>query len=333
MKSIFKKILISFAIILILLVGFIIYMFTGKAPINEDVDFGVTFSQYFAEYMTDDWQEMYLAILDELGVKKIRLVAYWPMVEPEYDKYFFNDLDWQIEEAEKRNVEVILVVGQKVPRWPECHIPDWAKELNDQEYQEELLSIIDKIINRYKDNKAIKIWQVENEPFLINFGECHKLDKEFLQKEIDLVRELDNRPVLLTASGELSSWIQPARLADIFGTTLYRIVWSNVFEKHIEYPIPSVFYYKRAQIVKLLTGVEETMIIELQAEPWNHRMIWETTPEEQYITMDLDRFKSIVEYSKQTGFNDAYLWGAEWWYWLREKHNIDIFWLEAQKLF
>ena len=106
MKSIFKKILISFAIILILLVGFIIYMFTGKAPINEDVDFGVTFSQYFAEYMTDDWQEMYLAILDELGVKKIRLVAYWPMVEPEYDKYFLMILIGRLKKQKKEMLKL-----------------------------------------------------------------------------------------------------------------------------------------------------------------------------------------------------------------------------------
>ena len=39
---------------------------------------------------------------------------------------------------------------------------------------------ITETINRYKDNQAIKAWQVENEPFLKGFGECPKLDKEFL---------------------------------------------------------------------------------------------------------------------------------------------------------
>jgi len=308
-------------------------MFTGKAPVNENVSFGVTFSQYFAEYMTDDWKKMYLSILDELGVKKIHLVAYWQKVEPEMDRYSFDDLDWQINEAEKRDVEIILTMGQKVPRWPECHIPDWARDLSKEDYDNQLLVLIEKIVERYKDKEGIEMWQVENEPFLMKFGECPKLDKEFLQKEIDLVKELDDRPVLLTASGELSSWIQPARRADVFGTTLYRIVWSDTLERHVEYPIPAVFYHKRAQLVKLLTGIERTMIIELQAEPWNHLMIWETTPEEQSKTMDMDRFRDIIEYTKRTGFDEAYLWGVEWWYWLREKYDIDEFWIEAQKLF
>ena len=32
----------------------------------------------------------------------------------------------QIEQAAIRNVKVILAVGQKLPRWPECYIPGWA---------------------------------------------------------------------------------------------------------------------------------------------------------------------------------------------------------------
>jgi len=333
-KFILKIIIVFIILSVIFLAGFLIYLFTGKAPVVEEINFGVTFSQYFAEQMDFDWKEMYLAILDELGVKKLRLVAYWQKVEPEQGKYSFEDLDWQIEEAGKRDVEVILVIGRKVPRWPECHIPEWAYQLNESKQQEELLSLISEIVRHYQGNETIKVWQVENEPFLIGFGECPEFNKEFLEKEINLVRELDTdkRPILLTASGELSSWTQPASRADIFGTTLYRIVWSDVFERHVEYPIPAVFYYKRAQLTKLLTGVDKAIIVELQAEPWNHLMIWETTPEEQDKTMNLEKFKEIIEYTKQTGFEEAYLWGAEWWYWLKEKHNIDTLWLEAQGL-
>jgi len=50
-------------------------------------------------------------------------------------------------------------------------------------------------------------------------------------------------------------------------------------------------------------------------------MIWETTPEEQDKTMNLERFKGIIKYTEQTGFDEAYLWGAEWWYWLKTKQE------------
>jgi len=338
LSSIFKytfRIVFLFVIfIIICIICFFAYMFTGKTEKSENMDFGVTFSQVFAEQMELNWKEAYTAMLDELGVKKIRLIAYWQKIELVEGEYVFDDLDWQINEAGKRDAQVILAVGRKLPRWPECHVPKWAGELDESVQQEKLISLLTQIVNRYQDNQTIKIWQIENEPFLMGFGECPKLDKEFLNKEISLVRELDSkkRPILMTASGELSLWTQPALIGDIFGTTLYRIVWSDVLEKHVEYPIPAVFYYKRANLVKWLTGIEEAVIIELQAEPWSHLMIYENTLEEQFKTMDFERFKEIIDYAKYTGFDEAYLWGVEWWYWIKENHNIDTYWLEAQKL-
>ena len=333
-KYTFRIVFLFIIIIIICLVCFFAYMFTGKTEKSENIDFGVTFSQVFAEQMELNWQEAYTAMLDELGIKKIRLIAYWSKIESNQGEYVFDDLNWQINEAEKRNAEVILAVGRKLPRWPECHVPEWARELDESVQQEKLLLLLTQIIDRYKDNQAIKVWQVENEPFLMGFGECPKLDKEFLKKEINLVRELDSekRPILMTASGELSLWSQPALIGDIFGTTLYRIVWSDVFQKHVEYPIPAVFYHKRAKLVKWLTGIDKMVIIELQAEPWSHLMIYENTLEEQFKTMDFERFKEIIDYAQYTGFDEAYLWGVEWWYWIKENHNIDIYWLEAQKL-
>ena len=338
LSSIIKHILrivgLSCLIISIFLICVAVYMFTGKTEKSENMDFGVTFSQLFAEQMELDWKKAYLAALDELNVKKLRLIAYWQKIEPNEGEYSFDDLDWQINEAEKRDAQVILAVGRKLPRWPECHVPEWARGLDESEQQEKLLSLLTQIINRYKDNQTIKIWQVENEPFLMGFGECPRLDKEFLKKEIDLVRELDSkkRPILMTASGELSLWTQPALIGDIFGTTLYRIVWSDLLQKHVEYPIPAVFYNKRAELVKWLTGIDKAVIIELQAEPWSHLMIYENTLEEQFKTMDFERFKEIIDYAKYTGFDEAYLWGVEWWYWIKENHEIDVYWNEAQKL-
>jgi len=333
-KYIFRIIFLFIIIIVICMVCFLAYLFTGKTEKSENINFGITFSQMFAEQMELNWKEVYTAMLDELNVKKLRLIAYWPKIEPNEGEYAFDDLDWQINEAEKRDVQIILAIGRKLPRWPECHIPEWARELDESEQQEKLLSLLTQIVNRYKDNQTIKIWQVENEPFLMGFGECPKLDKDFLKKEISLVRELDSkkRPILITASGELSLWTQSALIGDVFGTTLYRIVWSDVLQKHVEYPIPSVFYYKRAKLVKWLTGVEKMIIVELQAEPWSHLIIHKNTLEEQFKTMDLKRFKEIIDYAKYTGFDKAYLWGVEWWYWIKENHNIDIFWQEAKKL-
>jgi len=246
-------------------------------------------------------------------------------------------LDWQIQEAKKRKVEVILAVGRKVPRWPECHIPSWAKNLSETEQQKRILLWLRKVVEHYRNEATIKIWQIENEPFLKGFGQCPKFKKEFLEKEILLVRSLDSpqfkRPVMLTTSGELSSWLWPAIEADILGTTLYRTVFIEEIKRHFRYPLRPVFYYKRAQLVKKITGLQKIVVIELQAEPWQEKALYETSVEEHFQTMNLEKLKEIIEYTRQTGFDEVYFWGVEWWYWLKERQSQNGFWEEMRKIF
>ncbi len=329
----FRIFFITILFLFLILAGILAYMFSGEVEPADEIEYGVTFSQYFAEQMGFNWHQGYEAILDELEVKKLRLVAYWPMIEKEKNRYDFTDLDWQIEQAAQRGAEITLVVGEKVPRWPECHIPKWVHGMTSAEKKEKLLQFIEQVILHYRDNQAIKIWQVENEPFLKDFGECAELDEYFLEKEVKLVRSLDThfRPIQLTASGELSSWTKPAALADILGTTLYRIVW-NDYIGYFKYPIPPVFYHKRAELVKKITGVEKVLICELQLEPWAPRQIYEIDEIRESRSMDIERFREIIEYTKQTGFDEVYLWGVEWWY-SRYINGNDVFWEEAKKLF
>ncbi|MCK4891955.1 MAG: hypothetical protein KAS78_04770, partial [Candidatus Pacebacteria bacterium] len=62
-----KKILI----ILILFTVIISVIYFVYAPKREDVKYGVTFSKPFAEHLGLDWQETYLALLDDAGVKRV----------------------------------------------------------------------------------------------------------------------------------------------------------------------------------------------------------------------------------------------------------------------
>ena len=326
-KSIRKKILI----IVIFLTVVISAVYFVYIPRRENVIYGVTFSKSFAEHLGLDWKETYLAILDDAGAKRIRLPSYWTEIEPKKDKYLFADLDWQIEEAEKRGARVIIVLGQKQPRWPECHIPEWAEKLSKSERQEELLEVIERVVERYKDKKNISAWQVENEPFL-PFGECPELDKDFLDQEITLVRSLDSRSIIISDSGELGTWYSAAKRADILGTTLYRIVW----DKHlgyVHYPIASISYRIKAAIIMYITGVEKIIIVELQAEPWGPKIINDSSLEEQYKSMSPKQFRENIEYVRKIEFSEAYLWGAEWWYWLKTVKNDDRIWEEAKKVF
>jgi hypothetical protein len=313
------------AIILISLILVIAWQFDFS---NDKPNWGITFSQTYAEKdLKLDWKEAYSSILNDMNFKKIRLVAYWNLIEPTKNEFNFNDLDWQIEEASKSNKEIILALGFRAPRWPECHLPDWVNSSEQNEFHESVLSYITTVIKRYQNYDSIKIWQVENEPLLSVFGECPPPSRNFLKEEISLVKSLDpSRNILITDSGELSLWLRTAGLSEIFGTTLYRIVW-NSYTGWWEHIYPPALYSARASLVKSLTKTEDVIIAELQAEPWisGNRSINEVSLEEQAEHFSLDDLQKSLEIAQKTGIRDIYLWGAEWWYW-RKTHGNSDYW-------
>ena len=326
------------SVFLIVLAGLAALWFLRPPQSAGDVRFGVTFSHIFAEHLKLDWRETYIAILDDLGAKNIRIPIYWPEIEREEGQYDFSDYDWMMDEAEARGVRITLVVGMRVPRWPECHVPMWAENMSLEGRGVSLLRTITEIVERYKRNPALVRWQVENEPFLPFFGECPPPDSEALDTEIALVRFLDpEHPIVVTDSGELSIWGSAYKRADIFGTTMYRTVWSNVFSPtfgYITYPLPPKFFWLKANIIRALYGNKPIIVSELQAEPWGPEFfrIAEMTVEERAFSMTPARFAENIAYARAVGFMEVYLWGVEWWYVMLERENDDSYWSIARSI-
>lgn len=332
MLSLIKRFKFLTASLIILF--FIIFLLSrGHIYGKKDIKYGITFSPKQAESLGLDWQEAYRAIIQDLGVRRLRLSAYWDEVEPKNNEYDWERLDWQIDEASKAGAEIILAIGGRLPRWPECHFPEWVENAAQEEMAKNLLEYIEAAVARYQGNKSIIAWQVENEPFLVNFGECPKLDKNLLDEEIALVKKLDKRQIIITDSGELSIWVPVAKRADIFGTTMYRNTYSKLLRSYIHYPIEPGFFRFKKNITRLFSKPDKWMVIELQAEPWGPKPFQELSKAERDQTMDLKKFKDILEFSRQTGFDEFYLWGAEWWYWEKTVNDDGALWEEAKELF
>ena len=325
----YKKIIFFLLVILLIVIS---YFFIGTAPRAEEITFGVNFSQKHAMNFGLDWKKVYTGFLYDLEVKDIKLITFWDLIEKQQDEFDFEDLDWQIEQAEIKNAKVILVIGMKTGSWPECHIPNWAEGLEKKEQQKRILKLVEKIVLRYKESSAITIWMVENEP-LFSFGECPWIDKDFLKQEIEFVKSLDPaRPILVSDSGEWSFWIEAAKLGDIVGTTMYQKAWLSEINTYISYPFPSVFYWRKSQIIKKIFD-KDTICVELQVEPWCPNRLYNCSFEEQDKTMNLELFNKNIEFAKNTGLSKFYLWGSEWWFWLKEIHNDVEIWEQARKLF
>ena len=327
-KTLVKRIVFFIVLILVLVLA---YLFLGQAPEMKERTWGITFSQKYSQLLGLDWKESYLALLDDLKVKNVRLIAYWDLIESEPGVYNFDDLEWQITRAEERGAKIVLVIGRKMPRWPECHEPGWVGSLPMAEQQDKIIKLLENVVIKYRNRSSILAWQVENEA-LFNFGNCAWQDKEFFKKEIKTVKALDSRPVLITDSGEFSFWLNSAQLADQIGITMYKKAYFKELGLNVDYYFPPVYYWRKALLINKIFN-KKIIVAELQAEPWGREESYRIPLSEQLQTMDLERFKYNIEFAKKSGFDTFYLWGAEWWYYLKAKEQKPEIWEEARKLF
>lgn len=302
-------------LLVLLTIGFAVY---AHKPAPEKITYGMSFNTLYADELGLDWKETYDAILEDLGVRHLRLAAHWPMTEPSRDTYNFAEMDYQIAKAEEVGAEVVFAVGRRLPRWPECHVPEWAKALTWEEQQAEILEYMELVVNRYKGSPAITYWQLENEPYLELFAKehCGEFDEDFLKEQAAFLRELDSsRPMLVTDSGNLGQWIGPHQTGDAFGTSVYVYFWNPELGQ-FRTVLPPWFYWWKEAFVRLFYGEKEAMLIELSAEPWLVDSVVNVPLDIQFTRMNPEKFREILEYARGTRFEKQYLWGAEWWYWL-----------------
>ncbi len=311
----------KFIIIILLVLGlglFLLYRQVNRGLTRQPVVFGASFNSEYAYYLGVNPKQVFEKIIGEWNFPYVRLSAQWNAIEKNPGQYDWHDLDWLMNTAAEKNVKVMLVLGYKTPRWPECHIPDWVMK-SKVDTRGQLEKFMQAVVERYYNHPALEIWQVENEPFL-KFGICEKISSEDLDREIKLVKNLDpDHQVIVTDSGELSTWRKTAKRSDLFGTTVYRIVW-NKFIGYWSYDwlLPAFVY--RAKLWFNNRDISTAYITELQAEPWiPDKSLMETPVAEQYKSMSLEQLQKNIEFTKRIGMPRAYLWGAEWWYWLQTK--------------
>lgn len=339
-KSKLHKAIAIFFLVLMLWVGTMYgvarwYMWTLR---DEPLHYGVTFIPRYARHFGLDPQETLGAIINDLGVRQLRLVSYWDDGEAVQGTYNFDELDWQFKMAEESGSKVSLAIGLRQPRWPECHMPKWAESMPKEQWSKELKDYMGAVIERYKDSPALESYQLENEFFMTVFGICPDHSRERLVDEYNYVKSLDSEhPVIVSRSNNWVGipWNDP--LPDEVGISVYKRVWDKTITKrYFEYPLPASFYAFLGGMGKIFTG-KDLMIHELQAEAWlpegkvKYEMNNVADIPEQNKSLDPQRLKDRIEYGRATGLKEIYLWGVEWWYWQKVKANDPSLWNVARE--
>lgn len=340
--KIFKAAQIILVIILILLIVPYGLYFLFKPDPKTNISYGLNFSNKYALELEQDWKKVYGDLLREIPTKKYRLSVYWNDVEATKGKYDYSDIRYQLDALEKYpEAEVILVFGRKVLRYPECHEPRWWQELrSEEEKKRELLRYVERTVQELKGYKSIKYWQVENEA-LFPFGTCTELSdlRGLLEEEVKLVRYLDpSRKIIIQDSGEAGFWMTSNELGDYVGISMYRKVWFTLFDylKNensfvFKYPFGPSFYYIKAKILGIETS--RIKVAEVQAEPWGPVRNYLLTPEESSKTMSHEDFDGIIKFTSESGFDEFYMWGAEWWHHMKYFHQDSYYWDRAKATF
>ena len=310
----FSEILVFIVLILVIAISAVIQAERNDHQ-SSAIIYGATFSTTYADNLGLDPRRAYLAVIDELGLRHIRLPVYWSDVEPTQNIYAWDELDWMIDEAAKRGVNLTLVIGRKVPRWPECYVPDWAEKLASNYQNQALLDFLENVVRRYETSPAVSRYQVENEPFY-NFGECPTPDANLFDRELALVRQWSDKPIQLTVSGENEFWVDTAIPADILGVSMYRATWSQIFGYWI-YPMNPDYYGAKALAVAPLT--DAVIVSELQAEPWFRGPLKEADLADLVKEFTPEDLARNIQFAKEAGFDEVYFWGVEYWYWLSQK--------------
>ncbi len=296
----------------------------------------------------------------------IRLGAYWNRLEPAPGKFDFDELDWQIDAAERAGKQIMLCVGPlKTFSYPEFFVP--AHHLRRPFPEHTLIKpsvypsllaaateFITRLVERYKRRQGIVAWQVEHEAVdPLGVEHSWRLDTTFVEKEVEAVRNADpSRPVMMNGflptslPVRLSQWWRTRdqgdslavaqRMADIIGIDYYpRHALATVGPKTLYLDGSKRPWQQRRRkqlFASTLAHGQKLMIAEGQAEPWE-TVTTPPNPDEQGMYSCLPEqvvanYNTCMSWSQQEASLYAYLfWGAE--YWMLRKQCADPSYLEA----
>ncbi|HLI08126.1 MAG TPA: beta-galactosidase [Ktedonobacteraceae bacterium] len=296
----------------------------------------------------------------------IRLGAYWNRIEPEPGTFYTDELDWQIDAAERAGKHIILCVGPlKTFSYPEFFVP--AHHLRHP-FPEHMLimpsaypsllaastEFIARIVERYKSRKGIVAWQLEHEAVdPLGMEHSWRLAASFVEREVAALRKADpSRPIMMNGflptslPVRLSQWWHTHDQGDSLTVAQHcaDIVGIDYYPRHALMSIGTRTLYlegskrpwqqqRRKQLFSWTrTHRQKLMVAEGQAEPWETV----TTPpnpagQGMYSCLPehvITNYNTCLRWSRQKAPLYAYLfWGAE--YWLLRKQNADSSYLQA----
>ncbi len=334
---------------LVLLACFIGRYWYAAAPEGRPA-LGASFSCRQVEYLAGDCQSAFAALLDDVGVRHVRLSLYWDQVEPQPGQYDFSVIDALVGAAASRGADVLMTVGIKAQRYPEVYLPGWVADTGRLPegtaldrvpgVRKAALAYIDAAVRHFSGASNVIGWQVENEPFIKNFDKIRGwvISLEMINAEIAAVRAADagrHRIVVTHSSWTIydQAWKQALGAADILGQNVFtKKAWITDWWYFFPFEMGPFVPDLPSQAAAARIHGKELWITELQAEP-EERSSLNAVELGSAKSMSPRVLESNVRLARRSGASRVYLWGAEWWYATRGRDPKLDMWQAAKRLF
>lgn len=332
-RQLFKLVLLSLLLISFVKCQDYLFQWTTKASSPEKVEYGVTFSYPFAQALGLDWHKAYQELLREAGLQHLRLPVYWDQVEPIQGQYRWSVLDWQLEQAALAKVKVLLILGHRASRYPECYMPAWVQQYDTVAFKDALLQLVKAAVEHFQQFDAVEAWQLENEPFASHWGlGCHNVTA-LLNDEIQVVKENDasQRPTVLTyfnAPWFLGQHRNVLKLnSDVIAATVFDKIWVAAAAGFNQWRLQTAIFNGYAKILHLGAASpvslayqkhlaqqrhKDLWVVELQAEPWGPDSITHMSRQEASQSMNPHQLAWLDAFVRSNGVSRVYFWGVEW---------------------
>ncbi|MDB5074557.1 MAG: hypothetical protein JWO42_736 [Chloroflexi bacterium] len=313
---------------------------------------GISFRPLQAEALGLDARATLRTLLN-YPFPRIRLGAYWKRLEPEPGRFCPDELDWQVDAAEREGKQIILCVGAlKTFGYPEFFVPAHQLPhpfregaLVEPAAHEALLdaatAFVRRIVERYRDRQAIVAWQVEHEAVdPLGMEHSWRLAAAFVRQEVEAVRAADpTRPIMMngflptSVPVRLQQWWRTRDQGDSLSVAqqLADIVGIDYYPRHALLSVGAATLYldgsrspwQQRRQKQLFEWAQRhgrrLMISEGQAEPWEAV----TSPPNPHARgmysclpeQVIENYNQCMRWAthERTGL-DAYLfWGAEYW--------------------
>ena len=300
---------------------------------------GVSFSHRHAAWLGLDPRATFTALLRETGVRRVRLSAHWDEIAPEPSRLDFAPLVPWLEAAARHDATVLMTVGLKAQRHPEFYPPDWltaqhqlphgAKLTDHPRVVALLLLMLERLVAFLADFDVIEAWQVENEPFLPLASRTvgWEISPGLLAREVEIVREVDprGRPIVVTHGSKTAFdrwWALALQSADVLGQDVYprRPLGRGLLRYWNAHRMGPFAPPLRRQARLARRVGKEFWITELQAEPWELTDMLTIAPE-RIGSVSPEQIRRNLSLAQRVEAERVYLWGAEWWRFMAERHG------------